>query len=154
MLGGEAHLDLFVFDDATQGGVHQEHAAWLHSTLFDDTCWVDVDHTGLAGHDHNVVVGDPITPGTKAVAVQHRANNGAVGEGHAGGAIPRLHQRAVEAVKGSQRGVHRCVVFPGFGDHHQHRVGKAAPTEVEQLEDFVEARRVGTTWGADRECAL
>ena len=41
--------------------------------------------------------------------------------------------------------------LPRLGDHHQHGVGQAAATEVQQFEDLVEARGVRGARGADRE---
>ena len=92
-------LDLVVVDDATLRGVDQEHAAGLQATLADDLRRVDVDDADLAGHHDQVVVGDPVAAGPQAVAVEHRPDHGAVGERHAGRAVPRLHQRGVEAVE-------------------------------------------------------
>ena len=48
-------------------------------------------------------------------------------------------------------GVQLVVVLPRLGDHHQDGVVDRAATEVEQLEDLVEARRVRGTRRADRE---
>ena len=48
VLGGERALDLLVVDDATLGGVDQEHLAGLQAALGDDLGGVDVDHADLA----------------------------------------------------------------------------------------------------------
>ena len=68
--------------------------------------------------------------------------------------VPRLHQRRVEAVERPLLGVHRVVVLPRLGDHHQHRVRQAAAAEVQQLEHLVERRRVAAARRADRERPL
>ena len=60
---------------------------------------VEVEHADLGGEHDQAVVGDPVAAGAQAVAVEHRADLGAVGEHHAGGAVPRLHQRGVELVE-------------------------------------------------------
>ncbi len=57
----------------------------------------------------------------------------------------------MEAVERPLRRVHLGVVLPRLGDHHQHGVVERPPAEVEQLERLVEARRVRSTWRADRE---
>ena len=44
-------------------------------------------------HDHAVVVGDPVARRAQAVAVEHRADDRAVGERDRRGTVPRLHQR-------------------------------------------------------------
>ena len=50
-------------------------------------------------HHDEVVVGDPVAARAQAVAVEHGADHRAVGERDAGRAVPRLHQRRVEAVE-------------------------------------------------------
>ena len=47
--------------------------------------------------------------------------------------------------------VHRQVVFPCLRNHHQDGVRQRATTEVQQLENFVETRRVAAGGGANRE---
>jgi hypothetical protein len=147
----QAELDLLVAHDAPLRGIDEEHAPRLQPALAHHLGGIEIDHTHLAGHDDDVVVGDPIAAGAQAVAVEHCPDDGAVGEGDAGGAVPRLHQRRVEAVERALLGVHRVVVLPRLGDHHQHRVGQAAPAEVQQLEHLVERRGVATTGRADGE---
>ena len=143
VLGGELGLDLVVLDDPVLGGVDEEHPARLQPALADDLGRVDVEHADLGGEDDQAVVGDPVAAGAQAVAVEHGADLGAVGEGDAGRAVPGLHQRGVELVEGAPRRVHLGVVLPRLRDHHQHRVRQRAPAEVQQLEHLVEGRRVG-----------
>ena len=106
---------------------------------------VDVEHADLGGQDDEAVVGDPVARGPQAVAVEDRADLGAVGEHDAGGAVPGLHQRGVELVERAAGRVHLGVVLPRLGDHHQHRVRQRAPAHVQQLEHLVEGRRVRGT---------
>ena len=122
MLAGENALHFVVAHNATLRGVHEEHAAGLQATLLHNARWIDVDHAALARHHHEIVVGDPVTPGAKPVTVEHRTNHGAIGERHVGGTIPWFHQRRMEPVERAPRRIHVGVVFPCFGDHHQHCV--------------------------------
>ncbi len=151
VLGGERGLDLLVVDDAAAGGVDEEHAAGLQTALGDDLGRVDVDDADLRRHHDHVVVGDPVAARAQAVAVEHGADHGAIGERHAGRPVPWLHDRGVEAVEGPLRRVHLLVVLPGLGDHHQDGVVQRPAAEVQQLEHLVEARRVGGAGRADRE---
>ena len=73
--------------------------------------------------------------------------SGAVGEGDAGRAVPRLHEGRVELVEGAAGRVHLGVVLPRLRDHHQHRVRQRAAAEVQQLEHLVEGRRVASRPG-------
>ena len=122
VLGGQLGLDLLVLDDPVLVGVDEEHPARLQPALADDRGGVEVQDADLGGEDDQAVVGDPVARGTQAVAVEDRADLGAVGEDHAGRAVPRLHHRGVELVEGAALLVHLGVVLPRLRDHHQHRV--------------------------------
>ncbi len=154
LLGGEAGLDLVVLDDAVLGGVHEEHAAGLEAALADDLRGVDVEDADLGAEDDQALVGDPVTAGAQAVAVEDRADLGAVGEGDAGRAVPGLHHRGVELVEGAAGRVHGVVVLPRLRDHHQHRVRQRTPAQVQEFEHLVEGRGVGGVRRADREDAV
>ena len=151
---GEVALDLLVVDDAALGGVDQEHAPRLESSLLHHRRRVDVERADLGGHHHQTVVADPVARRAQTVAVEHRTDDRAVGEGDRGGAVPRLHQTGVELVEGTDRRVHVLVVLPRLGDHHQHRVGQRVAAEVQQLERLVQACGVRGAGRADRERAL
>ena len=99
MFGGQRGLDLVVVPDLAGRGVHQEHPAGLQPALGHHGRRVEVDHAGLAGQHHQPVRGPPPAAGAQAVAVQHRADHRAVGEGHAGRPVPGLHQAGVEGVE-------------------------------------------------------
>ena len=148
--GGEGGLDLLVLDDPPGHGVHEEHPAWLEAALADDRRLLQFEHADLGCEHDEAVVGHPITARTQAVAVEHRADLAAVGERDERGAVPRFHQRRVELVERATCRVHLLMVFPGLRDHHQHGVRQRAATEVEQLEDLVEARGVAGVAGDDR----
>ena len=154
LLARQRGLDLVVADDPAGGGVDEEHPARLEPPAAHDVLGLEVEHARLGGEDDQAVVGDPVAAGAQAVAVEHRADHRAVGEGDAGRPVPRLHERRVELVERPAGRVHRLVVLPRLGDHHQHRVRQRAAAEVEQLEHLVEGRRVGRPRGADREDAL
>ena len=151
MFRGELGLDLLVGHDAPRGGVDKEHPPGLQPTLGDDVVGFDGEHAGLAGEDHPAVDGAPPTPGAQPVAVEHRADDRAVGERHAGRSVPRLHQRGVVLVERAPARLHGVVVLPRLGDHHHHHVRQRPAAEVEQFEDLVEGRGVRRLRGADRE---
>ena len=143
VLAGEGGLDLLVADDAPGGGVDEEHPARLQAAAAHDALGLDVEHAGLGGQHDEAVVGDPVAPRAQPVAVEHGADERAVGEGDAGRAVPGLHEGGVELVERPPGGVHRLVVLPGLRDHHQHRVRQRPAAEVEQLEHLVEGGGVG-----------
>ncbi len=151
VLGRQLALDLLVLDDPVLGGVDQEHPAGLQATLADHGGRVDVEDADLGRQDDEAVVGDPVARGAQAVAVQDRADLVAVGEDHAGRAVPGLHHRGVELVERAALGVHLGVVLPRLRDHHQHGVRQGPTTEVQQLEHLVERRGVRGALRDDRE---
>ncbi len=89
---GERRLDLVVGDDAPGGRVDQEHLARRRAPLRHDRRRVEVEHPGLTGEHHQPVARLPPPARPQAVAVEDRADDRAVGERHAGGPVPRLHQ--------------------------------------------------------------
>ena len=93
MLSGEFGLDLLVVDDPSTPGIDEEHLPGLESALRDHLGRVDIDHTHFGGHDDQIVVGDPVAARPKTVAVEHRADHLAIGEGDTRWPIPRLHER-------------------------------------------------------------
>ena len=151
LLGGEGALDLVVLDDAVLGGVDEEHPARLEAALADDLGGVDVEHADLGAEDDEAVVGDPVAARAQAVAVEDRADLGAVGEGDARRAVPGFHHGRVVLVERPPGGVHGGVVLPRFRNHHQHAVRERAAAEVEEFEDLVEGGGVGGVGGADGE---
>ena len=152
--GGQFGLDLLIGDDPSLFGVDQEHPSGLQAQALDDVGRIEFQHAGLGGHDHQSVVGHPDPGGPQTVAVEHRSDDGAVGEAHRGRTVPGLHQRRVVCVERAAGRVHRLVALPGLRDHHQHGVRQAATAEVQQFQHLVEARAVGGAGGADREDLL
>ncbi len=142
VLAGQGGLHFLVFQDPPPAGVGQEDPAGLETALADHVRRVDVQHADLAGQHHETVAGHPVPARAQPVAVEHRPDHGAVGERHAGGPVPRLHQGGVEAVEGAPGRIHLVVVLPRLGDHHQHGVRQRPAAEVQQFQALVEAGRV------------
>ena len=152
VLGGEGCLDLLVGDDATLVGVDQEHPAGLEAALGDDVLVGDLgQHACLGGEHHVAVVGELPAAGAEAVAVEQRADLGAVGEDDVGRAIPRLDQRVVVLVEGAHVRVELVVLLPCGRQHHRDRVRQGAAGQVQQLEALVEGARVGVAGRGDRQ---
>ena len=153
-LGGDLALDLLVLDDAVALEVDEEELARLQAAEALDLRVLDRQQAGLGPqHDEAVVRLDPAT-GAQAVAVQRRADDRAVGEGHRGGAVPRLHETGVEGVEALEVVGQILAVLEGLGDHHHDRVRQRAAGEHEQLEHVVERRRVGVAGHDDRHDLL
>ncbi len=149
--GGQLGLDLLVVDDPALSGVDQEHLPRLQPAFLHHLVRGNVEDTDLRGHDDQAVVGHPVTGRTQSITVEHRADDRTVGEGDRRRAVPRLHQRRVELVEGPPGRVHLVVVLPRLRDHHEDRVREAAPGQVEQFQDLVEAGRVAGAVRADGE---
>src|SRR6185295_1992824 len=109
-------------DDTAELGVHQEHAARLQPALAQDLLGRELEYAGFARHDDEIVLGDVVAPRTQAVAIEHRTDALAVGEGDVRGTVPRLHQTTVVLVERAACRLHGGVLGPWLWDHHHHGV--------------------------------
>ena len=141
-LAGHRLLDLLVLDDPALGGIDEEHPAGLQATLAQDVGGRNIQHAGLRGHHHQVVLGHVVARRAQTVAVEHRADHLAIGEGDRRRAVPGLHQAGVVLVEGPQPVIHPGMVRPGLRDHHHHRVRQGASGQHQQFEHVVEHRGV------------
>ena len=130
ILSSQRRLDLVVADDAAVLGVDQEHPTWLQPALADHSARLEVQDSGLRRKDYQAVISDPVAPRAQTVAVQNRANDGAVGEGDAGRTVPGLHKGGVVLIERLARRVHLCVVLPRLGDHHQDGVRQRTTAQM------------------------
>ncbi len=108
MLRRQLPLDLVVVDDAALGRVDEEDAPGMQPLLDEHVLGRNVEHADLRRHDDQVVLGDVVARRTQSVAIEHRADDRAVGERDRRRAVPRLHQRRVVLVERLAIGVHRC----------------------------------------------
>ena len=99
-------FDFVIPDDPPEAGVDEEHFAGLQTSLANHSRRVDIDNPNFGGHHNKVVVGHPVPTGTQSVAIQYRPDHCSIGKGHAGRAIPWLHQRGVEAIESATRRIH------------------------------------------------
>ena len=90
----------------------------------------------------------------QAVAIQHRPDLAAVGEGDACRSVPGFHQAGVELVEGAHRIIHVLVVRPRLRNHHHHRVRQRTPGQHQKLKRVVEHRRVAAVRIDDRQDLL
>ena len=125
MRAGELGLDLLVGDDAALLEVDEQHLAGLEPPFLHDALLGDGQHAGLRSHHDEAVVGHEIAGRPQAVAVERGADLAAVGEGHGGRAVPRLHQAGVIFVEGAALGIHQRIAGPGLRDQHHRGMGEA-----------------------------
>jgi hypothetical protein len=144
-------LDLVVRDDAAAGRVDEEDAPRMQPFLQDDLVGTELEHARFRGHHDQAVPRHAVPRRTKTVAVEHGADERAVGERHRRGAVPGLHQGRVVLVEGLQCRIHGLVRGPGLGNHHQDRVRQRAARHDEELEHVVERRRVAASFPDDGE---
>ena len=143
-------LELLVLDHAALLQIDEQHLAGLQAPLAHDLAVGHGQHAGLGGQDDQIVVGDAVTRGTQAIAVQRGADLAAVGEHDGGRAIPGLDHRGVVLVKGAAALVHGLVLFPGLGNHHHHGLADRVAGHGQQFQAVVEGGRVGLAGKADR----
>ncbi len=143
VLVGELALDFVIADDAAFLEVDEQHLARLQTPLVLDVFFRNRQHAGLGGEHDVVVIGNDVARRAQTVAVECRADLAAVGEGDRGGAVPRLHQRAVIFVERTALGIHQRIAGPGLGNQHHHRVRQGVAAGDEQFERVVDAGGVG-----------
>ncbi len=146
---GQRRLDLGVLDDPALTGVGEEDPPGLQPPFADDGRLVDLQHADFARQHDQPVAGHPVPARAQPVAVEHGTDHGAVGERHAGRAVPWLHQRGVEPVERLELRVHLVVVLPRLRDHHEQGLGQRPAAQVQQLEARVEAGGVALLLGQD-----
>ena len=118
LLRGDLRLQLLVGDDAALLQVDEQHLARLQAPLLHDRLLRHGQHAGFRGHDHEVVLGHEVARRAQAVAVERGADLAAVGEGHRGRAVPRLHEAGVILVEGAPLAIHQRIAGPRLGDQH------------------------------------
>ena len=132
--------------------VDKKHASGLKPAFVKDPIWGNiVEHADFRGHDHEVVFGDVVARRTQAVAVEHRPDAQAIGEGNRGRAVPGLHQRGVIFVKCFLLRAHRLMAAPRLGNHHHHGVGQGSTRERQHFQGVVEHGRVAAVRIDDRQ---
>ena len=146
---GELVLQFFVVDDAALLEIDQEHLARLQAPLLDDAVLRNGQHTGLGGHDHQIVIRHAVARRAQAVAVQRGADLLAVGEDHGGRAVPGLDHGGVVLVERAAALVHALVLFPGLGDHHHRGVRQRVARHRQQFQRVVEGGGVALVLEAD-----
>ena len=150
----QSFLDFFIGDYAPFDRIDQEHLSRLQAALHLDLLRRNVEHSGFGSHNHMIVVGDHIAPGTQAVAIEERADHPAVGKRDRCRPIPRFHQARVILVKCALLRLHVRVSGPRFRNQHGHGVGQAAPRLKKKFDRVVEVRRITAVRRNDREKLL
>ncbi len=144
-------LDLLVVHDTALDRIDQEDLARVQALLDQHVLRRHVEHADFGGHDDQVVLGDVVARRSQTVAIEHRADQPAVGERNRRRSIPRLHQRRVVVVERLAFRAHGLVIAPWLGDHHQQRVRQRAAGHHQQFEHVVERRSVAAAFADDRQ---
>ena len=121
--GSIMQLDLFIADQSSLHGVHEQHLARMEALLLHDPFSGDRQGSDLGAQDQMIVVGDIVSRRPQSVSVEHRAHHIAVREQDRRGTVPRLHHRRVVLIKVAFLLRDRVVVVPRLwnSDHHGKR---------------------------------
>ena len=111
----------------------------------------DLQHADLRGHNHHIILGDVITRGAQAVAIQHRADHLAIGKRDRGRAVPGFQQAGMVFIKGPPVRGHGLMPGPGLGHHHQHHMRQRPPGHVQKFHDVIEHGRIAAALDHYRE---
>ena len=136
--------NLVVPDHAALLGVDLKHLARAKAAGAQDVLGLDVDGAHLGREDETVVARDVEARGAQAVAVQHGAQQLAVGEHDGGRTVPWLHEHGLVGIIGAALLGQVGVVVPRLGEHERHGAVQGPAVHREELEHVVEDRGVGT----------
>ena len=120
-------FDFFVTDYSSLVHVYEKHFSGFEAAFFDDLVAGYVYYPNFAGHDDQVVFGNPVAAGAQTIAVQYCTHDGAIGEGNRGWAVPGFHQGGVKLVERFLVVIHGGMTFPRFGDHDHHGFRQRIP---------------------------
>ena len=143
-------FDFLVVDNATGVQIDQKHFTWLQAPFFNDLGFRNRQGARFRRHHHQIIVGDDVTCRTQAVAIQRAADLATVGKGHGGRTVPRFHHRGMIFIKRAPVVVHHGVIFPGFRNHHHHRLRYRVAGHDQQLQRIVEAGGIGLAFKNQR----
>ncbi|MNS58908.1 hypothetical protein D3C72_918450 [compost metagenome] len=147
-MAGGLGAELGVAVDAPLAGVDNQALARAELAFFNHARRGQIQHAGFRAEHDQPVARQDVARGAQAVAVQPRAREPAVGEGHGGRAVPWLHQAGVVVVEAAQFWV--GVRAEGLGHQHHERMHQRAARARQQLEGVVERARVAAAGLDDR----
>ena len=136
-------LQLLVVHHLAPDGVHQQHLAGAQPVFDQDVLGWAIQHPHLGGKDHPPVLGDHITAGAQAVAVQHRPHHVPVRKEDGRRAVPGLQHGGVVLVEVPLFPGNILVVLPRLGDGDHDGEGQVHPVHHHELEGVVQHGRVG-----------
>ena len=118
MAGRDLALELLVRNDAALLKVDEQHLARLQPPLLDDRLLGNRQHTRFGGHHHEVVLRHEVARGPQPVSVECCTDLAAIGEGHSGRAVPRLHETGMIFIEGAALAIHQRIAGPCLRDEH------------------------------------
>ena len=122
--------------------IDEKNTSGLQPSFFHNFCRVYGHHADFGCHDANVVVSNVIARGPQAVAVENRADAGAVRECYGRRSIPRLDQAGVVFVERFFLCGHACVLLPSLWNHHQQRFWQSSTRHQQEFQDVIEGAGV------------
>ena len=131
--------------------IQRQHLAGAHAALTQHIFRCVIPHTHFRGDGQMAILGNDIASRTQAVAIQRASHIAAIGQHHAGRAIPRLHVRCPEFIEGAQIRIDAVDRLPCRGHEQAHGMHDIQAAHDQQLEHVVDALRVGTGQGHQRQ---
>ena len=118
MAGRDLALEFLIRDDAALLKVDEQHLARLQPPFLDNRLFGHRQHARFGRHHHDVVLRHVIPCGPQPVSVECCTDLAAIGEGHSGRAVPRLHQAGMIFIEGTAPAIHERIAGPCLGDEH------------------------------------
>ncbi len=125
-------------------GVHREDLPRANTPLGKHIFRLVIPDADFGREGDIAVLGGYPARRTQPVAVEQTNRVAAIGQHHAGRAIPGLHVHGVEFVEGTQVGVHGLDVLPGRRNDHAQATEQIHSSGDQEFEHVVHARGVRT----------
>ena len=131
-------LGVRVAEQRSIAGVDEQHLTWTEPAPLDDIRGRHRHHARLRRRGHETVFGALPSERPQPVAVERRADDGAVAEGQRGRAVPGLEPDRLVAIEIAHRGGQVASTLPRVGHEAHQRFADLPPALHEQLERVVE----------------
>ncbi len=139
---GQQTVDVFGAQQGARIGVDGQHLAGPQAALLDHFFGRVVRHPHFGCEHDGAIAGDHIARGAQAIAVGGAGGVAAVGEHHAGGAVPGFHLQRVVLEERAHVGVEVFDVLPGGRNQRAHRGEQIHAAGEQHFQHIVEALRV------------
>ena len=131
-------LAFLIQNQAAFFGIDEQDFAGLETRLLDNVRRVNIQHPDLGGQNQTMIIGNVISGGTQAVAIQGGAGNFAVSKQNGCRTVPGLHHGCIVMIKVLLLLFHVGIILPGLGNHHHNCQRKRHAVHHKEFEGVIQ----------------